>query len=239
MDHEIIHISTDAIFPIAERYFLKSAGFDGKSEKHKRMWSRAMEVYESIREKAEMKAVIRRLAPDKKDGADLYFAGVKIRCLGFERLSSENVKDAYFYVLTAGDIKTESPHLIDQLYSDIWGTSLVDAARNALEKTIESMKVKREEESILSPSYGPGYYGMALDETVKLFQLINPAFIQVSLSPGGMMLPQKSITGLYLTVKNGEELPPASCESCIGGSSGCSFCNYSTERKSSQEDPRC
>jgi hypothetical protein len=231
-DHQTIHISIEDIFPVAESYFLSTARFDRNSEKHMRMWSRALEIYEELRKKAELKAVFRYLVPEKMEGKDSYFQGVPITCNAFERLSPENVKGAYFYLLTAGDVHTDSEQVVDQLYSDIWGTSLVDAMRKKVGEHILSVESAKEEAGVLSEPFGPGYYGMALEQTAELFRIIDASLVNVSLSPGGMMLPQKSVTGLYLSVKDGNQLPPLSCESCIGGAAGCAFCNRSGMQKS-------
>ena len=232
--HQVIEISIDDIFPVAEGYFFSTAGFDKNNEKHRRMWSRALEVYKEIRKKAEIKAVIRYLMPEKAEGKDFYFQDVRISCNAFERLNHDNVIGAYFYLLTAGDMQMDSEHIVDQLYSDIWGTSLVDAAQGKIRDYISSVESAKDESGILSAPFGPGYYGMELSQTAEFFQIIDAALVKVALSPGGMMLPQKSVTGLYLSVKDGDQLPPASCESCIGGISGCAFCNRYDVLKNSQ-----
>lgn len=65
-DHQIMHVQAEDIYPVAEEYFLKTARFDRNNEKHMRMWSRALEIYDELRDKAELKAVYRYLVPDKR-----------------------------------------------------------------------------------------------------------------------------------------------------------------------------
>lgn len=226
-DHQIMHVQAEDIYPVAEEYFLKTARFDRNNEKHMRMWSRALEIYDELRDKAELKAVYRYMVPDKKEGKNLFFQDVSIVCNAFELLSLENIKGAYFYLLTAGRVHTDSDQLVDQLYSDVWGTSLVDALRQKVGEHIFSVESKRETPGVLSEPFGPGYYGMPLEQTSEIFRIIDPSLVNVYLSTGGMMVPQKSVTGLYLSVKDGTQLPPLSCESCIGGTFGCAFCNRS------------
>lgn len=225
MEEELITITLQEIFPPAERYFLKTAGLDKKNEKHSRMWTHALAIYDEISEKSAIKAVIRYLTPDIVRGRDLYFQGVSISSNAFERLGQNNINGAYFYLITAGDIQTDSEQVIDQLYADIWGTSLVDAARDMIRDYIQSLDSKKGEGRVLSASFGPGYYGMGLAQTADFYRVIDFSTVKVKLSPGGMMIPQKSITGLYLSVNDQALLPADSCESCIGGASGCAFCN--------------
>lgn len=225
MEEELITIPLQEIFPTAERYFLKTAGLDINNEKHSRMRTRALAIYEEIREKSAIKTVIRYLTPDEVRGKDLSFRGVKISSNAFERLGQDNINGAYFYLITAGHVQTESGQVIDQLYADIWGTSLIDAARDMIRNYIQSLDSKKGDGRVLSASFGPGYYGMGLTQTADLYHIIDFSTVNVELSPGGMMIPQKSITGLYMSVKDPTLLPPDSCESCIGGASGCAFCN--------------
>ncbi len=225
MNNKLITIPLEDVFPAAERYFLSTAGLNRENEKHMRMWKQALEIYEEIRKKAEIKVLIHYLIPEKADGRDLYFHDVKISCNAFERVGLDNVNGAYFYLITAGEAQTDSEQVIHQLYGDIWGTSLVDAAREMIREKIAFIDRDKDENSILSDSFGPGYYGMGLLQTADIFQIIDASLVNVTLNPGGMMRPQKSITGLFLSVKNADVLPPATCESCIGGSSGCAFCN--------------
>lgn len=230
-DHQVLHIPIEDIYPVAEEYFLSTARFDLNNEKHMRMWSRALEIYEELRNKADLKAVYRYLVPERKEGKVFYFQGVPICCNAFEMLSLENVKGAYFYLLTAGKVYTDSEQLVDQLYGDVWGTSLVDALRTKVGEHISSAESSKEDAGVLSEPFGPGYYGMPLEQTAELFQIIDASLVDVYLSSGGMMVPQKSVTGLYLSVKDSTQLPPLSCESCIGGTSGCAFCNRSGVRE--------
>ncbi len=225
MNNKLITIPLENVFPAAERYFLATAGLNRENEKHRRMWTHALEIYEEIREKIDIKALIHYLVPEKAEGRDFYFNGVKISCNAFERIGLDNVNGSYFYLITAGEAQTDSEQVLDQLYGDIWGTSLVDAAREIIRKQIIFMDQEKYENGILSDSFGPGYYGMRLEQTADIFQIIDASLVNVTLNPGGMMRPQKSITGLFLSVKNGDMLPPATCENCIGGSSGCAFCN--------------
>ncbi|GAB1477219.1 hypothetical protein MASR2M70_20570 [Bacillota bacterium] len=230
-EKELITISFQEIFPAAEQYFLKTAGLDKSNEKHNRMWTRALEIYEEMQAKWDINAVVYYMAPEKVRGRDIFFSGVIISCNGFEGLDYGLINGAYFYLITAGNAHTDSGQVIDQLYADIWGTSLVDAARDLIRDRIQSKDNEKGEGRFLSPSFGPGYYGMELSHTSAIFRIIDPSTVNVMLSPGGMMIPQKSVTGLYLSIKDKGMMPPASCESCIGGASGCAFCNQRDTKK--------
>ncbi len=231
MDQQIINISIDDISSAAMGYFAATAGLKKDSEKHRRMWAHAMRVYEEFRQKAEIKVFLRYLVPGKIDGKNIYFNGIRFSCNAFERFTPDNINGAYFYLLTVGDAGTDSEQLMDQLYADIWGTSLVDSANDKIRGHISFVESEKEKGNVLSAPFGPGYYGMALGQTVEFFQIVDAPLVGVTLTPGGMMLPQKSVTGLYLSVKDGSQLPPGSCENCIGGVSGCAFCNRSDVEK--------
>ena len=227
MPNQIIGFSLEEAFPIAEYCFLKVSGLGKGTQKHKKMFDRALEIYKEISKTVRLVAAVSYRTPERIDGKTLYFNGERLSCNGFNRLTPENVKGAYFYLLTAGEAQTVSDQLMDQLYGDIWGTALVDSGRRLLREHLLTLEKLKGEDSILSASFGPGYYGMELDQTAELFRIIEGSTVGVGLSPGGMMLPQKSVIGLYLSVRNEKELPLPSCENCIGGHAGCAFCNRS------------
>lgn len=224
MRNKVIEFDTIDAFPLAEQYFIRTSGIDFVSEKHKRMWNRAVQVYEEVQKKIKLRALLSVFSPDELDGKNLSINNVIFTCNAFEQLSKNNIRRVYAYILTAGAWMTESSEIVDQLYADIWGTSFVDAGRDLLKNQIKMIEKEQSEDTVLSESFGPGFYGMDLSQVGRFFQILNSDLIDVILHNSGTMLPQKSIAGFYLALTDENEIPDKDCENCVGNPTGCRFC---------------
>ncbi len=77
----------------------------------------------------------------------------------------------------------------------------------------------------LSDSFGPGYYGMKTQDTIKLLALLEGDAIGVTCRESGVMVPLKSCTGIYLVTDSTAPLPDLECETCLGNTGNCRLCN--------------
>ncbi|MDD2477082.1 MAG: hypothetical protein PHI32_14395 [Dysgonamonadaceae bacterium] len=223
MKNHVIKIQTKDALPLAKLYFLKTCGIGLETDKHNRMWDRAKQVYEDVSKNLQLQAVLSVFTPSLIE-KEMNINGRIFSCNGFEQLRHNCLLRVYAYILTAGDCKVNSDQIVDQLFGDIWGTSFIDAGRVLLREQIESLEKRISGESVLSESFGPGYYGMDVTQVKDLFHVVDPGLIHVTLHKSGLMLPLKSCGGFFLSVKEECNLPPRDCESCIGNPAGCHFC---------------
>lgn len=215
----------------AEKYFIQSCGLQPGNEKLKRMMDDAEKIRKEMYESIRIQSVLSFFDQFELQGEILRLEQTEFKCNAFSLLDPRQVKAVYAYVVTAGDCSLEGRGMMDQLYADMWGTAYLDAGRNSLKEKImqeyrgrESEKDERDKLSI-SASFGPGFYGMDVEELFKIFQLTEPEKIGVVFRENCAMDPIKSCAGLYLIVKNPGCLPDDACESCIGRRTSCSLCN--------------
>lgn len=224
MHNQIVEFNIKGTYPLAEKYFIQTSGIRTDSEKHRRMWKRAREIFEEIQDQIKLQAIISDYVPDDISGKNLTISGTVFSCNAFEQLSKKDIELVYIYFLTAGQWFTNSEQVIDQLYSDIWGTSFVDAGRDKLRILLSDAEKNSSSDSFLSESFGPGFYGMDLSQIGSFFKVLDAARLGIVLHKSGMMLPQKTIAGFYFYMKKGSTLPDRDCENCIGNQTGCRFC---------------
>lgn len=225
MTHSVISFDVDQAEPIARDFFLKYSGIETANKKKARMMDRAELVLNQIRETLDLKAVCVQGLPDRFDGTDLDFFGKTFHCQAFERIKKDTLKRVYAYALTTGTCATDSESILDQLYEDIWGTAFVDACRGLLRAQLESEERRNDPEVKLSQSFGPGYYGMDVGQTILMGEILPMETINMRVNESGMMIPQKSCTGLLFVVPKTSELPPSACVECGINTAGCRFCD--------------
>ena len=225
MKHSMISFDVDQAEPIARDYFLKYSGIETMNKKKTRMMDRAELVLDELKGSLDLKAVCVEGAPDHFFGRELVFFGQTFRCQAFERIEKDTLRKVYAYALTTGAFATESDSILDQLYEDIWGTAFVDACRGLLREQLESAERKNDSEVKLSQSFGPGYYGMDVAQTRLMGEILPMKEINMRINESGMMIPQKSCTGLLFVVPKDSALPPSACVECGIKTAGCRFCD--------------
>lgn len=235
MKNVIIGFDEKEAFEKANDYFNKICGFQIKEEKHKKMLTVGMDARNQGVEGIRIKAVISSHGAEVFQDHKVVIEGMEFSCPVFELMEQDHIKKIYTYVLTAGEcIYSDKDDIVKQVFSDIWGTAYTDAARDLLEGYI-TQRLEQEypemlgKELFLSDAFGPGYYGMELSQTKDLFQILDAESIGMHVKDSGLMLPQKSCSGLYFVVTNTTNLPHPNCRECIGNHMGCSFCRFRHE----------
>lgn len=156
------------------------------------------------------------------EGSRLKAGGTSISCRVFQRIDPSWTEGAILYACTAGDFQPSGLDPMNQIYADYWGTAYVDAIRTLAKEEMRSSF--RAEGLEMSESFGPGFFGMDISEIGSIAEILDFEGIGVRIGRGGLMEPEKSCCGIFLLVNEGYEKPKAECESCMGGSAGCSLC---------------
>lgn len=225
MPHSVIAFELNQAEPIAREFFLKYSGIESANKKKERMLERAELVLEQFRGALDLKAVCVEGTPDHFQGMELVFFGQTFHCQAFERIEKKTLRKVYAYALTTGAFATGSDSILDQLYEDIWGTAFVDACRGLLREQLETMETENDAEVKLSQSFGPGYYGMDVAQTRLMGEILPMKEINMRINESGMMIPQKSCTGLLFVVPKDSALPSSACVECGLKTAGCRFCD--------------
>lgn len=236
MKNQLITISKEDADRYTFDYFINICGFRNKEgEKYKRLLDHGMKIRDRVIGSIELKAVVSSYDGDIISGNTARIGNTVFTCNAFEQLNPESIRKVYLYIFTSGsyDLNDKDP-VIDQLYADIWGTAYTDAGLEVLRQHLkndfdntncpcDADRDTDKKTSILDP-FGPGFYGMDVDQVGKFFEVLDGEKIGVRARTNSLMLPLKSCAGFYVVVDDGSKLPRADCKSCRADHKGCEYC---------------
>lgn len=231
MSNRLIDISITKAYPSAEKHFFRVCGLDLNSAKHQRMWAEAQKIYALISGKLHLRAALSDFLPDTLNGNEMRISETVFSCSAFGQLEYDDIKRCYIYLLTVGDIEIDSDRITDLLYVDIWATAFIDAGRELLQQEVLKIAKKEDHDINVSASFGPGYYGMELEQISSFFSLLDGESIGVVLRENRIIIPLKTCTGMFLALAADSHMPPVTCEGCLGNTGGCRFCAGFSKRE--------
>lgn len=207
----------------AEDRFFQICAFDLAEDGQRKMEKAAFEVRRHLQEKMDIRAAVCFWNQPVLDCERLCLGDIFLTCAAFSQIPAEAVKGAFVYLLTIGETDVEAEgSIMTELYHDIWGTAYVESAVEVLRE--DCLMPLLEEGGYLSESFGPGYYGMDMGESQKLFGLLSGVSIGVIQKESTLLVPEKSCLGLILVYDRNDIRLPHVCEKCLGNQSGCRFC---------------
>jgi hypothetical protein len=240
---EYFTIPEDEVYPLAERFFLKAAGFDHGNGKHRRMYEEAQRVRAGGLRGIRVEGFTDAYGADAYDGGAVTAGGRRIAATVFGRVPAGAVRQVILYVITAGECGVpDDADLMTQLYAHMWGTAYVDAGRIILEDRIRDRIAAGSGAAaesgaaggangaagasgrLLSPAFSPGFYGMDNRDNAALVDLLGAGDIGVSCADTGTMLPIKTCSGIFLVTDGSVDFPGDECLACIAGNAGCADC---------------
>ena len=228
MINKKISIEENKAYPLAEKRFIQTCGFNMETEKHQRMMKMGKKVRDDGIAGIDIQALVSYYGPEVCFNGKITIEDVELTCNYFEQIPAECVEGVYFYMLTAGECYFSSEeNIMDFLYADIWGTNYVDAGIEVMtEEYIKADMAERfgEKEVYLSEEFGPGYFGMPVIETKKFFKIMDGGLINVKVKDSGLLIPQKTCAGLYIVLNSPDIKAEPECTRCHGNAAGCQFC---------------
>lgn len=218
MSIRFMKFNMDEISERAHEIFMSTSGVNKEGRKFERMRNDAFRMREVIEDRIKIRASYRYFEDVKLEGTEVTFGGITFHCSALDQVDPELINGVYVYALSAGDFGYPEDPILDQLYADIWGSAFTDSARLIMRETIEK-------ETMLSDSFGPGFYGMDVSEMGSLTSLLNLEEMDMEVRNEMIMLPLKSCAGFYFSVKPGYEKLNQACENCLGTHTSCKLCN--------------
>lgn len=207
----------------AEDRFFRICSFNLAEAGQRQMEKAAFRIRGHLREQMDIRAVARFWENPVLQGDMLQLNDVTLRCGAFAQIPRDVVKGAFVYLLTIGETDIEAEdYIMTEIYHDIWGTSYVESALEVLRR--DCLEAQLGADLYLSESFGPGYYGMAMEESRILFSLLGEETAGVIQKASGLLLPEKSCIGLMLVYDRPGIRMPQACEKCLGSRGGCQFC---------------
>lgn len=132
---------------------------------------------------------------------------------------SDAITGVYTFIVSEKTLVTEDQGNLDQLLFHIWQNAYLDAAREWMKEWL-AQETKR----FVSSCIAPGFYGIDLDEIATLFKLVDGGQIGVQMREDGFLLPEKSVIGIYLTLRQDINIFGKRCKSCLARGKNCEFC---------------
>lgn len=202
---------------LASEIFMKTSGLDREGAKFERMRAEAFRMREIIEERIHIRCAWEYFDDVRLTGQKAEFGGRSFKCSAFDQIEDSMIKGVYVYALSVGDFGFPEELILDQLYADIWGSAFTDAARLLL-------KTEFQKKSILSDSFGPGFYGMDVSEMGKLASIFDLERLNIEIKDSKIMVPLKSCAGLYFDVTEDYRKLDQACENCLGTHTSCKLC---------------
>ncbi len=230
MAGEVLAIETRAIEETAQKYFIKMCGFDITKDRHRKMMDEAMTLHATLAPGLNIQALVVPLDITDLEGPVMTLNGVPVLCQAFDQLDAEDLVRAYGYIVTTGPVPVDEDDdsMLGMLYADGWGTCYAEAANDMVKAHVVSLA--EQEGLYASPAFGPGYYGMPMEEMHNIFKLLDGDKVGVGVTQSGLMLPPKSCAGFFILTTDPEKLPQNACHDCVGNKKGCMYCNVRTQR---------
>lgn len=191
-----------------------------QKEAHRHQMDKALAIYTSLCQFIRPRAVVSAWDEIELSETKLHVGGCVLTCPAFSMLKAGRLRHVYTYFLTVGTPLYNNTSPLNRLYADSWYTLLVDESRNKLEQILR----ERSGSIPLSPSYGPGFYGMHVKEMLNLAALSDPSLINVRITEHMLLLPEKTCAGLYIAADTPACFPKTACLSCAGNRMNCSYC---------------
>ena len=232
MENKIIVFENSEADAIALDYFKAMCGFNRPGDRFQSMLLSGLAIRDQIKDSIQIKVIISAFDRESIKGANIEIKNLVFSCQALDQIERGSVARIYAYLLTIGQLQYNSDSVLDLFYADAWGTAYVDAGRDLLRAWLQNSHAAVNGE-LVSDSFGPGYYGMGMDQLAKFFQLLDAEQIGIQLNGSTMMLPLKSCAGFFLVVTDEGQLPGNDCKSCLSEAKGCNFCRYYNKKRGS------
>ena len=230
MRQEILTIYEIDVFQEARDHFIHICGFSDKGQKKLNMLNDGLECRIKGLAGLKIRAIIGTADSSVYHNQKIMVEHKEFRCKAFERIQDRFVKKIYFYILTVGECNCAlEDEIVNRLYADIWGTAYTEAARDYVKNRILNDLIREFPGQLgnglfLSETFGPGFYGMDVLQSIDLFTLLEGRRIGMEVRESGILVPLKSCSGIFLAVTDPKALPHPDCRDCLGNAVSCSFC---------------
>ena len=172
---------------------------------------------------------------DVKDGVvgisgnQFRFGEDSLSCDVLREFSACQVKNVLVYLITCSE-ESFRHYDIGELNYHLIQNACIDLAREVVLKNLSqyAKKEQNEEEPVwMTKAFGPGYYGMPVEEGRKLHKLVDGEQIGVAYQ-GTMMVPMKSSIGFAFSYQAREQVKVNACDYCQASIKDCNYCGGRT-----------
>lgn len=228
MIRSIIYGDADECFEGAKEHLFRISGISNERKNTKHLRDIATITYQKGKKGLNLKAITVEYDNSIFNNHRIEVNNHILHCNYFNNIEKDKVKKVVFYLLTVGRCNNDNPKdLKNGIYADMWGTSFIETFGEKLQEKL--MNEFKNDGLFLSNNFGPGYFGMSVLASLDIYRIVNGGEIGVNISETGLLLPEKSCSGIYFEFKELVEIP-SECRDCLGNPSGCSYCNVKNRR---------
>lgn len=159
-------------------------------------------------------------------GNQFVLSDTSLTCDAFQAYARYPVLSGMAYLITCGEEAKRSMEQVEMNYHFIQNIC-VDLVRNIMLQNFRTM-TRQEQYEIsdiyYSKAFGPGYYGMALQEGKNIHKLLKGDRLGV-MYQGDMMCPLKSTIGVSFSYQADREVKMNPCLFCQAGQKDCMYCD--------------
>ena len=203
----------------AEELFWSYSGFSDRNPPSSYQREDILEVHEKLLPKLKIQGLLRQV--NEYAFADRYMEaeGRRIACMLPLQEYREQITGIYVFLVSEETVALDAQSTMEQLYTDIWQNAYLDAAREQAKELLAEQTG-----AFVSPCIAPGFYGMKLKDMAVLHELIDGCQIGVTVREDGMLTPEKSVLGFYLTLSHDLNILGKRCADCPARGKNCEFC---------------
>lgn len=165
----------------------------------------------------------------------------KIHARLFEQNNFHDIMSVLVFIITiaASDVNSNNDHLteqksdlLEQYYESAWKYAALQGHRDHI---IEEYKFKGKQsgEESFTPILGPGYFDIDLDNSFKIYKLLNGKKIGITLNDKMQFVPANTICGLVIGMnaissisENCKFMFNNPCQYCLSIKKACGYCSY-------------
>lgn len=138
-----------------------------------------------------------------------------------ETIKLEKIEKVVVYFLTIGECKTEeTENMLEKFYIDGWKNAYLEAMRAYSKEYIRKITKCAQ----ICDTFAPGIAGISIAQIEQFFAVLSGERIGVSYWKNSMLMPEKTVAGVYLLMKDTDVKYEKNCKNCIGKITGCRYC---------------
>lgn len=172
------------------------------------------------------------------EDSNLVIGEEKIQSKLFEQNNFHDIMSILVFIITIiekndktiSDKDTEHKlDLLDQYYESAWKYAALQRYRDHV---IEEYKVNeiRSGKARFTPTLGPGYFGIDLEVSDKLYKLLNGKKLGITLNDKNQFIPVSTICGFVIGMDSISEscqmMFDNPCQYCLAVKKSCGYCSY-------------
>lgn len=230
MRSDLIVASTTELFQLSNQYMDHICSLQKQRKGSEKLREKAGNIWSSQFAGRTVQFLISSFGREcvREDG--FVFGDEVLHCKALSRFRPDTVKGGYLFLFHAPDLLDKKESVLDLYLEDCWQTAIVDAGRDWLVNYFKDASRKEYSSDLfITHTFGPGFYGMGVEEIKVFFKLIDYEKLGMTLLESGMMLPEKSFAGLVLVLTEEGPVRPSDCAGCSAGCKGCLMCKSALE----------